>query len=1134
MPYIEQVTIHNFKSFRHATIKFGKGFNCVVGPNGSGKSTICDSLLFALGESSLKRMRAQSVEDLVNSTNVKKTKSAAKTPVIKAYSSVHIAEIGVDVARAIRGNNKVSYKLNSKRVRRQELVSALKASNSYVTEANTITQDEIGRIMHMSKKEIRSLIDIPAGIKEFEEKKTAALSELSKVEERISTARSILSERAGFLKELKKEKETAERYAFLKDSVKSISYTILLERESRLTAEYEKTVSKVSELEKKVESLREKTIAHDSEISKLSEERIKLSKSLNEHSIEVSRHNRDAESVSKEIAVLDSKIEASRAAYTKSLSQLESLKKELSETVSKKGQQGNLIETIQKNISDLERRLSAAESLSARENVDITKRYEKNRTATADYRKKISELSAEIEEYKLKLGGEEQERAYLNKELGAVNKSIAEATAAYSASSLEERTLAVDKAKKRLSEISGKLQDLLSVKEGTERKIIETREMIAVRGGDLEKTTQLLKSELAGVVGRVYELCSYDEKYAQAVSAACGTRLNYIVVDTIDTASKAISILKKRGIGRASFIPLSDIRSPRAEKGRGTPLISVVSFEKTVQKAMDFVFMNTNIVETIDEAKRSGIGNSRYVTLTGELVEQSGVVSGGRIKVYAPIGHLYLELEKLNVTIARTAEEEADVHERMDKARAELSNAERDQIESQYAAKNAKERLSDSKRRAEALEKQLASLASLSESDSAVLLNKISERDSFADRCAVLETENSSLYSLITSKSVPGGSAMPVKKGEQEDPVKIRDALNQYNLEKASVSKELEMLDGSEARLSKEIRTLVHETSKLSSDIKGMLESRKELGLRRSSIESKIKGFDSESGKRYAELSEIDSRINDAGASKGRMLAMVDEHLRALTELKVTGSQLSTRLADIKAELFEYKDAKKVDGDMQVLEKELAEQKREIESFGNVNMMAPQLYREKGIEVEDAEAKISTLESEKESVLRMISEIESRKLSVFTDTFNSIDRNFRSLYSKLGEPGTAYLVLSDPSSPFESYLSIEVSDGKNKERMERKSGGERSLLIIILVLSILMRNTMSFYIFDEIDASLDKQNSKKLSMLLKGMSDMAQFIVVSHNDIMISGADTIIGVTKGADGSKAVGMNIMEKAIEHI
>jgi len=101
--------------------------------------------------------------------------------------------------------------------------------------------------------------------------------------------------------------------------------------------------------------------------------------------------------------------------------------------------------------------------------------------------------------------------------------------------------------------------------------------------------------------------------------------------------------------------------------------------------------------------------------------------------------------------------------------------------------------------------------------------------------------------------------------------------------------------------------------------------------------------------------------------------------------------------------------------------------------------------------------------------------------------------------------------------------------------IESKSGGERSLLIILFMLSIQMQKPMSFYIFDEIDASLDKQNSKKLSMLLKRLSIKSQFIVVSHNDALISNADTVIGVTKRKGESRVVGVQLLNKnTTEHI
>src|SRR5208282_5197739 len=100
-------------SFKHANIKFSRGFNCIVGANGSGKSNICDSLLFALGESSLKRMRVPNTAQLINSFAKPKSEDGVK----RAYVKINFAGTEpLEVARIIKSNNKIGYRLNGKRV----------------------------------------------------------------------------------------------------------------------------------------------------------------------------------------------------------------------------------------------------------------------------------------------------------------------------------------------------------------------------------------------------------------------------------------------------------------------------------------------------------------------------------------------------------------------------------------------------------------------------------------------------------------------------------------------------------------------------------------------------------------------------------------------------------------------------------------------------------------------------------------------------------------------------------------------------------------------------------------------------------------------------------------------------------
>ncbi len=156
----------------------------------------------------------------------------------------------------------------------------------------------------------------------------------------------------------------------------------------------------------------------------------------------------------------------------------------------------------------------------------------------------------------------------------------------------------------------------------------------------------------------------------------------------------------------------------------------------------------------------------------------------------------------------------------------------------------------------------------------------------------------------------------------------------------------------------------------------------------------------------------------------------------------------------------------------------------------------------------------------------MINEIDSKKLNVFSQTFTEVNENFKRLYSSISE-GSASLYLQDPKDPFSSGLMINVIASTGKKRApEQMSGGEQSLLMLMLVFAIQTRNKMAFYVFDEIDVYLDKLNAKKLSQLTKELARQSQMIVVSHKDTMLLHADNAIGVAKMNGESQVVGLNV--------
>jgi chromosome segregation protein len=88
------------------------------------------------------------------------------------------------------------------------------------------------------------------------------------------------------------------------------------------------------------------------------------------------------------------------------------------------------------------------------------------------------------------------------------------------------------------------------------------------------------------------------------------------------------------------------------------------------------------------------------------------------------------------------------------------------------------------------------------------------------------------------------------------------------------------------------------------------------------------------------------------------------------------------------------------------------------------------------------------------------------------------------------------------------------------------SGGEKALTAIAFLFSVQKYRPTPFYMLDEIDAALDKENSKKVAELIRLMSKNAQFLVITHNDTMIKYGDVVYGVTMESGESKILGLEL--------
>merc|ERR1712043_28965 len=90
-----------------------------------------------------------------------------------------------------------------------------------------------------------------------------------------------------------------------------------------------------------------------------------------------------------------------------------------------------------------------------------------------------------------------------------------------------------------------------------------------------------------------------------------------------------------------------------------------------------------------------------------------------------------------------------------------------------------------------------------------------------------------------------------------------------------------------------------------------------------------------------------------------------------------------------------------------------------------------------------------------------------------------------------------------------------------KDSLSELSGGQRSLVALSLILSLLLFKPAPLYILDEVDAALDLSHTQNIGQMLKNHFKHSQFIVDSLKDGMFNNANVLFR-TKFVDGMSTV------------
>ena len=344
-----------------------------------------------------------------------------------------------------------------------------------------------------------------------------------------------------------------------------------------------------------------------------------------------------------------------------------------------------------------------------------------------------------------------------------------------------------------------------------------------------------------------------------------------------------------------------------------------------------------------------------------------------------------------------------------------------------------------------------------------------------------------------------------------------------------------------ESNLGTEVTIKQRELDRMKIIVKQILRDKENIKKELSSISSQIDEFSSnleekeeqeqELQEKFKKMLEQKTKYQDNIKSLESQLLEKQHSLRIVEDeinnLKINLAQIKAQIEGIEEEAREFQNTPTLKLPFSQLKEKLEKTQRILDNLGNVNLRALEVYEDVKKQYEAVYEKIQQLETEKESVLKIIEEIDKKKKRTFNKTLKEVNELFTRNFSQLSTKGKAFLELENKQEPFEAGLDIIIKVGKGKYfDVTSLSGGEKTLIALSLIFAIQEYKPYCFYIFDEIDAALDKRNSERLALLLKKHMNKGQYIVVTHNDSIIEESELLYGITMSEGISKIISLKV--------
>ncbi len=1178
--YLKRLEIKGFKSFADQTeLNLNPGINIVAGPNGCGKSNIVDAIRWVLGEANVRHLRGYKNEDVIfNGTDKKKALGMAQVDmtVDNSEGTLPLDYSEVTISRKIFRSGESEFYLNKLRVRMRDIVKLYTDTGLGKKGYSIMGQGELERVLNGQPFDRRLMLEEAAGTMRYRQQRDEVLQRIHVTTQDLLRVEDILNELGSRKIELYNKAEKAKTYLAVRAEHNGLEKQVLA---FQIKEAHENLLSKEIELTNKQSNLRQITDrlgnlrTNLQKTEELLENKRAYFSQINDtrHGLEtdLNRMRSDVKLSQERIKNYRERIEAAGNDSDKYTLRLEKLEQDIQSKIDDFNVEKRQYQERKIEVDDLGQEILNIEKLMAEQSQGLEQQNQlvfERVKREAQIRNEITDL-----ENRIKKAQEKKERLLIRLDENKEQLISSTQNAKDLHNQIEQHCILQHKWKKMVEDADSQKEEYLKSQAyidkeydninrerlNLEHKLIVLKDLQKNYAGYSDGVKALLRSidrgehQLKGITGLVANLIQVPAGLEVALDIALGKGIENVVVETAESARRAIQFLQQQHLGRVTFLPLDVLRAQpiparikeelSGEKGVLGLAVDLIQYEIKYEKVFTYLLGRVLLVQDL------GCGMSifkkiqyslRIVTLEGEIINTFGAMTGGTLKQpqSSPLRR-NREEKQINLQLAELRQAEvinrnsaSDLADNLKLLEGRLQEGRNGKAEVEIQVKI----IRDEERRIQALTESTALDKDIYTREISGLEDYIrlteEEMQSVQDKYRAVRAENNLItdemgklklgietnrreYEVRKERFSSHQEQLEMKQRELEN---NEQNIAQFDQVKNSYRQSVMEAQALQARLQQDID--IHQ-GRINSGNEIIAEKMQELGtivdiLNATHTEEEIIGQEIDNI-RIAIL-PLHQQIEER---QGQLRALEMKSVRLETELEAL---LTLWQEKYESEDFAAYGSNLTSRQIRDNRMRIEELRSQIELLGSIDIDSIKEYDDIKVRYDFLHQQTGDLSAAKVSLQNLLQETEKIMANNFSNFLALADESFSKTFMEIFNGGEASLNIESVNDLAAGVDIVVKMPGKRSQSLNLLSGGERALTCIAFIFSLLRLKPAPFCLLDEIDASLDETNLIRFADFLKRMSNDTQFIVITHRQATIEAGSNIYGITMPQEGISSV------------